>query len=197
MSALIERDFDFHACVYFENQFMINQYDFSLVLEVNTDSIYEQNIAMDRLKYLVYECFENSVFVRMDQTDILEKYTNAGLKVCIIPEDPYDQIIALLIVLKANAVCEDKLKIFNIGLTSKLSDGVKFMENNETAINALPSDGWWNNKSPSLCSNSQLKKDKVVKIIKDEWAELNLSWKEKRNKTTEVMFTNKLKKDPE
>lgn len=194
MSALIEREFDFQACVYFENHFLINQYEFDVQMEVNTDSIYEQNIAMERLKYLIYECFENSIFVALNETETIEKYTNAGLKVCIIPEDPYDQIIALLLLSKANAICEEKLKISNISLTSKLSDGVKFIENYETAVNALPKDGWWNNKLPSLCSSLQLKRGKVVKLVKDEWSDLNLSWKEKKSKSSEVVFTGKDKK---
>ena len=175
--------------MYFENQFIINQYDFSIVLEVNTDSMYEQNIAMERLKYLIYECFENSVFVAMNETDIIEKYTKANLKVCIIPEDPYDQIIALLILLKVNAVCEGKLNVTDIVFASKLSDGVKFMENHDTAKNAIPKDGWWDNKFPSLCSKLQAKKGKVVKLIKDEWSDLELGWNQKKNKPAEVVFS--------
>lgn len=189
MSATIERDFDFLACVYFQNEFLVNQYNFTFCMEVNTESIFEQNIAMERLKYLVYECFENSVFVAMNETNIIEKYTNAGLKVCILPEEPYDQIIALTLLLKASYVTEEKLKITDIYLTSKISDDVRFIENIETAIHAMPVDGWWNNNLPSLCSKSQSKKDKVVKLVKDEWASIGLGWKEKKSKSGEVLFS--------
>lgn len=189
MSATIERDFDFLACVYFQNEFLVNQYNFTFCMEVNTESIFEQNIAMERLKYLVYECFENSVFVAINETNIIEKYTNAGLKVCILPEEPYDQIVALLLLLKASYVTEEKLKITDIYLTSKISDDVRFIENIETAVNAMPVDGWWNNSLPSLCSKSQSKKDKVVKLVKDEWASIGLGWKEKKSKSGEVLFS--------
>jgi len=194
MSATIERDFDFQAGVYFQNEFLINQYDFTLCMEVNTDSIFEQNIAMERLKYLIYECFENSVFVAMKETNTIEKYTNAGLKVCILPDEPYDQIIALLLLLKTSSVTEGKLKITDIYLTSKISDDVRFIENIETAINAMPIEGWWNNKLPSLCSQSQNKKGKIVKLIKDEWANIGLGWKEKKSKSAEVLFSSEDKK---
>lgn len=194
MSAQIERDFEFQACVYFEHEFLINHYNLTLVLEVNTEAIHEQNIAMERLKFLIYDCFENSVFVRLDELNVIEKYTNAGLKVCIIPDDPYDQIIALLILLKSNAVCEGKLKITDITLTSKLSDEVRFIENIETANNAISYEGWWNSKHPSLCSDIQTKKGKVVKLVKDEWSDLGLGWKEKKNKPAEVKFTGKNEK---
>jgi hypothetical protein len=149
---------------------------------------------MERLKYLVYECFENSVFVAFNETETIEKYSNAGLKVCIIPEEPYDQIIALLILLKSNAIVEGKLKITDIKLISKLSDNVKFIEQIETAVNGIPQDGWWNTIEPHLYSKSQDKKEKIVKLVKDPWNELHLSWKEKKSKSSEVVFSSKVDK---
>jgi len=194
MNVQIEREFDFQACVYFQEQFLVNLYEFSLLMEVQTESIREQNIAMERLKYLVYECFENSVFVAFNETETIEKYSNAGLKVCIIPEEPYDQIIALLILLKSNAIVEGKLKITDIKLISKLSDNVKFIEQIETAVNGIPQDGWWNTIEPHLYSKSQDKKEKIVKLVKDPWNELHLSWKEKKSKSSEVVFSSKVDK---
>lgn len=197
MTAHIEREFDFQAGVYFQGEFLINSYEFNLYLDVNTESIREQNIAMERLKYLIYESFENTVFVDFSETKTIQKYTDAGLKVCITPEAPYDQIIALLILLKANAICEDKLKITDISLVSKLSDNVKFIENIETATGAIVTEGWWSNSTPSLCSKHQNKKEKIVKLVKDEWADLGLSWKEKKSKSTEVVFKLDSEKNPE
>ena len=34
---------------------------------------HSKDARMDRLKYLIYECFENSVFVAMDETETIEK----------------------------------------------------------------------------------------------------------------------------
>lgn len=189
MNTLIEKDFDFQACVHFQDTFLINFYEFTLFMEVNTDSIREQNVAMDRIKYLVYESMENSIFVNFTDTKAIENYTKAGLKVCIVPEEPYDQIIALLILLKLNSICENKLKITDIKLTSKLSDDVKFNENIETATNAIKVTGWWNEVHPNLCSNLQNKKEKIVKLVKDTWNDLGLGWKEKKSKSAEIVFS--------
>lgn len=194
MNVTIERDFDFQACVYFENQFLINSYNFTLGMEVLTDSIYEQNIAVERLKFLIDECFHNSVFVSEVKKDLIEKYIQAGLKICTIPEDPYDQIIALILLLKTNAVCENRLKVSYITLKTNLSDGIKFLENLETAKHALPLDGWYNNHYPILGQKNLSKKGKIVKLVKDEWSDINLGWKEKRSKPAEVVFTSKDKK---
>ena len=97
MNATIERDFEFLAGVHFDDSFLMNRYEFTLAIEVNTESIIEQNVAMDRMKYMVYEAFENCVFVSNTEADVINKYTNAGIKVCAIPQEPYDQIISLTI----------------------------------------------------------------------------------------------------
>lgn len=189
MNTLIERDFDLQACVHFQDNFLINFYEFTLFMEVNTDSIREQNVAMDRIKYMIYESIENSIFVAFNEEKAIENYTKAGLKVSVVPEEPYDQIIALLLILKLNSVCEGKLKITDIKLTSKLSDDVKFTETYETAVNAIPVQGWWNEVHPSLCTSAQNKKEKIVKLVKDTWGDLGLGWKEKKSKSAEILFS--------
>lgn len=196
MNTIIEKDFDFQACVHFQDTFLMNIYEFTLIIEVNTDNIREQNVAMDRIKYLVYESIENSIFVNFTDTKAIENYTKAGLKVCVVPEEPYDQIIALLLLLKLNAICENKLKIIDIKITSKLSDDVKFNENIDTATNAITTAGWWNEIHPNLCSSSQNKKEKIVKLVKDSWNELGLGWKEKKVKSAEIVFTTHPKNKP-
>ena len=69
MSTQIEREFTFQAGVYFEEEFLMNVYDISLSMFVETDSIREQNIAMDRIKYFLSECLESSVFVEETDTE--------------------------------------------------------------------------------------------------------------------------------
>lgn len=190
MSAYIERDFDFQAGVYFQNTFLMNVYSLTLYMEVNTESMHEQNVAMDRIKYMIYECFENCIFVSDQDTEIIQKYQDAGFKLCIIPDEPYDQIISLLVILKLNSVCENRLKVSEITLTSKLSDEVKFKECLETAQVNYPRQGWWNDASPklSILKNSKKEKEKVVKIKNNEWKNSGLVWKEVKEISTEILF---------
>lgn len=191
MNTSIERDFDFQAAVYFENTFLINLYSFTISMEVNTESIHEQNVAMERIKYLVYEVLENSIFVHEEEKDIIKKYQDAGLKVCATPEEPYDQIVALLLMLKFNSICEDRLKVTDILFTSKLSDGVKFKENIITAQHAFEDEAWYNEPSPKLIceKNKKAGKEKIVKLQNNEWKGPGLIWKESKEKPTEIVFS--------
>ena len=189
MGASIERDFEFHGGVYFENAFMMTLYNFTLYMEVNTDSIREQNIAMERLKYLVEEVLDNTVFLGSTDKKLANKFNDCGIKLCILPDEPYDQIIALSLMLKFNAICENKIKILDIKFSSRLSDGVVFNEDYETAKNTFVMNGWWNDSSPCLDYIQSTKKDKIVKLHKRGWNELGLSWKEKKTEPTEIVFS--------
>lgn len=188
MSTLIEKQFDFQAGIFFQNTFLMNIYDFTLVMEVNTDSIREQNIAMDRIKYLIYECFENVVFISDADKKLITKFEDCGIKSCILSQEPYDQIIALALLLKFNAVCEGRIKMLEIRFTSKLSDGVIFTEDIEIAKKTFDSNGWWYDTSPSIDFSTPNKREKIVKLIKDNWTNVGLTWKPNNTESTEIIF---------
>lgn len=190
MNANIEKNFDFQAAVHFDNSFFINFYHFTLSLDVITDSTWEQNIALQRVKYLVSEIFENVLFIQDTETEMIQKYQNVGLRLCVTPDEPFDQIISLLLLLKFNAVCENRLFTPNIVLTSRLGDGVKFVENIETAKHIFNGSAWYNDNTPNiLLTNSKNESpDKIVKIKNNEWRSLGLAWSEKKTKTNPIVL---------
>jgi hypothetical protein len=193
MSTTIKRDFTFQAGVYYEDTFIMNIYNLDLTMTVETDSIREQNIAMDRIKYFLHDCVENSVFVDSNEKKVIEKYVTAGLKVCTLPEEPYDQIVTIALLSKINAIAEGRLIISDIVLSSELSDGVKFVYDYESVLHTSPFDqGWW--IESNFCMNdinkTQNKKDKIVKLVKsiNDWSVVGLEWKEKSAKSAEIIF---------
>lgn len=198
MSTQIEREFIFQAGVYFNGSFMMNVYELSLSMIVDTDSIREQNIAMDRIKYFLTDCLESSVFVNCSEKKVIEKYQAADLKVCALPEDPYDQVIAMILLLKLNAITEGRLVITDIILDSELSDGVKFIYSIETVTEINPfKAGWWSESTARVIEQEKInKKEKIVKLVKptNDWSALNLDWKEKSSTTPEIIFNSDTEK---
>jgi hypothetical protein len=176
LATRISRDFDFLAGVYFENKFLMNKYEITLTIDVLTDSITEQNIAMERIKFFIYEVIDSVVFVHKKETKVIEKYMDAGIKVCTLPEEAYDQIVNVLLFYKLNAILENKLLITDIQLISDLSDGVSFLWGPETP--EIPyGQGWWTENSVSLCDKISSKKEKIVKLVKkSDWSNLGLDW---------------------
>lgn len=180
MSTKIEREFEFQAAVHFKDKFIMNRYEISLGMEVETDSIIEQNIAMDRIIYFLTESLANGVFVQCSDKAAVEKYTKAGIKVCTLPEEPYDQIITMLLILKFNAITEGRLSVYDIVLKSDLSDDVKFIYDIETAVmNPFGKKSWWLDSSPSIADveKSTKKSDKIVRLVKtNDWTSIGLEW---------------------
>jgi len=200
LATRIERDFAFQAGVYFEGEFLMTVYELELSMEVDTASIKEQNIAMDRIHYFLHECLGNSVFVQETEKKAIEKYLQADIKVCTLPDEPYDQIITILLLLKLNAITDGKLHITDISLMSGLSDDVKFVYDIETVVNHPFDKGWWSDSSTSISDLSKAtKKDKIVRLIKhhSDWAGVGLDWEQKENsKTTEIIFNCDPEKQP-
>lgn len=195
MTTRIERDFTFQSGVYFKDEFLMNVYTISLYMEVETESIREQNVAMERIKYFLNDCLENGIFVQDTEHKTIEKYTSCGFKVCTVPEEPYDQIVAILLLTKLNSITEGRLVITDITLGSRISDQVKFSYDIESSRGPFDTPGWWLDAGTSICDpiKTSVKKDKIVKLFKTappDWSEYNLVWKEKDNKNkSEIVFT--------
>lgn len=197
MIAQIDRDFEIQAAVHLQDKFLISTYFFTLGMEVNTESIREQNVAMERIKYFLFDRLEHSVFVQDTETEVIERYQAAGIKVCTVPNEPYDQIISLLLLMKIDAIVEGRLTITDITLSSSLSDGIRFRESFEEASCTLGTAGWWTDPLPSIMNRNKTKnkKDKVVKLVnKNEWNDINLTWVDKTDNLPEILFTVDLEK---
>jgi len=193
MTAKIQRSFDFLAGVHFGSEFYSNLYEFDAYLNVETESIEEQNIALERIKYFLDYCLQHCIFVCETDTKTIDKLTDADLRVCTLPEDPYDQIIGIMLMQKLNAIAEGRLVITDISITSRLSDGVTCFHTLEDNIGPFNVGGWWDDNSPIL-TDVKLKNKKVIKITKKnfEWTEFDLEWNDKpktKNKS-EVVFVN-------
>jgi len=200
LTTRIERDFSFQAGVYFQEEFLMNVYTISLYMDVDTESIREQNVAMERIKHFLNDCLENSIFVQDTEHKIIEKYNSCGFKVCTVPEEPYDQIITILLLTKLNSITEGRLVITDITLGSRISDQVKFSYDIESPRGPLEIPGWWTDSGTSIADpiKKTIRKDKIVKLFKTQstdWAEHNLIWKEKDPKIkSEIVFTTDLEK---
>jgi hypothetical protein len=196
MTARISKAFNFQAGAYFKNTFCMNVYDVDMEFQIETESMREQNVAVERIKYFINEVLENSIFINQANTEIIDKYIDAELKVCSLPEDPYDQIIAIMLLIKCNTITEGKLILTDISISSRLSDGVYCNHSIEENIGPFRDNGWWseNNDKINLVKTKQ-KSKKVVKLTKTamNWGEFYLGWDENNyveTSTSEVVFLN-------
>jgi hypothetical protein len=181
------------AGVHFGSEFYANLYDFDINFKVDTESIEEQNIALERIKYFLEGCLQNSILVRDSETETINKLLDADLRVCTLPEEPYDQIIGIMLLNKLNAIAEGRLVATDISITSRLSDGVTCFHDMDENMGPFMSNGWWHDNSPSL-TDAKPKGKKVIKLKKNsfEWGELDLNWVSEEEEPTdsEIVFVN-------
>ncbi len=178
----IERDIYFLAGMYLEDKYTINSYTLSLSMLMETTDSAEQVIALERMDHFINNVLTNSVFVNQKDLRVIEKYLNAGIDVCFLPDDPYDQIVGLVLLLKLNCIMENRLKITDMTITSFLNENLRFPIVAEAAENTdyLQGNYWWNKTNTTINNESVLTQevDNIIRLFGDNvWASLDLDWK--------------------
>lgn len=194
MTARISRAFSFQAGAYFKNTFCMNVYQVDMEFQIETESMREQNIAIERIKYFTNDVLENSILINQDKTEMIGKYMDAELKICALPEDPYDQIIAIMLLVKCNTITEGKLVVTDISISSRLSDGVYCNHSIEENIGPFKENGWWSENNDKTNPLKSQKSKKVVKLTKTSmnWEDIYLGWTENNyvETSSEIVFLN-------
>jgi len=192
LTTRVKREFSFVAGIWLEGEYQIGLYSFVVFIEIFTDNPYEQSVALERMKYFTDECLTNCVFVEATEKKVIDTLTGLGMKVCVLPLEPYDQAIAIPLLMKLNAITEGKFHITNMSFKSQISDDVEYLIDIEDEVEAYNTkNSWWNDSGSNISDKKSNKKDKIVKLHKDnEWSELDLSWKHScKPETSEIIFT--------
>ena len=199
MTARIKKNFSFQAGVYFKDTFYLNMYTVLIYFDIETTSALEQFVSMERIKYFFSQCLENSILVAEEHSTVIEKYIEASLKVCTLPTDPFDQIVAIMLVKKLNSILENRMLVTDISVTSMYSDDIHHLHSIEENFGPFNEQGWWNDTSPkynNINSINSIKSKKLVKLVKQttSWDELSLSFDVKdpfeNSKNSEIVFVN-------
>ena len=134
---------------------------------------------MDRIKYLFDICLDSCVFVDIKDAKAIDNYSKANMKVCPLPDEPYDQIIAAVLISKINVITENHLFLNEVSIISKICDDVCFyVSYDEEADFQNLKNVWWTENSPSINMIKKFKKEKVVQLHKDpkDWNSVGLGW---------------------
>ena len=183
MITRIDKDFFFLAGVHFDGAYYINSYDFTVSMLVETACADEHYVALGRMDHFIKEILANSVFIHSEEVKAISMYKKAGIKVCELPERPLDQVVALAILLKLNAITEGRFKITDLTFGSMLSEGVRYPIVTELAENAdiMLGNHWWHKSDLSVTDTDiEPVPDNVVRLFnEDVWVDVDLSWKSK------------------
>ena len=188
MNVKIEYPAEFLAAAYWEDSVMMNSYTVRCEMVTNTRDSREQNIALERLKYVLFMQIQNSVLVDHREKAAIKRLQAAGMRTVILPEQPVDQIIGMMLYSKLDSVMEGRMTVTQLKLSSELGENVTYFQTDNETIGPFAQKGWWNSAEPSVSDSKD--GGKIVSIKgTTTWQLLGLDWgdKEEENKGNTVV----------
>jgi hypothetical protein len=176
MNVRLEFSTGFLAGVYWQGSTLMNQYHLQCEMITATRDNNEQNVALDRMKYILYQKMSHSIFIDFREKTQIKKLQAAGIGTVILPELPVDQIIGMMLYTKLNAVMEERIHLIQLRLSSDIGDNIVYLQHEQESLEPFVDRGWWNSPEPN-CSESDHRQGKVVSISgQDSWQNLDLLW---------------------
>jgi hypothetical protein len=198
MNVRLKKVFSFCCGVLYKDEWYINEYDLSIDMLTVSEDPHEQNIAYERVKYWIYEVLAHSTLSCYNNTR-LEAYQQTGQRVLVLPDEPVDQIVGMMIYLKLNAICENKIVITDVDVSSTEGDNVIFKHTAGETLGSFTQNSWWVDSRPCwIDPKIKKRKDNVIALDKmPEWHELNLDWDAEEEQESVVLVADFKKDDSE
>ena len=175
MNVRLEYPMSFYASIHYKGQYFANKFNIVLQLLTGSEDVEEQNIALDRIKYLVKEVVEHSIFVHQREKALIKKLESAGMQVITLPEDPVDQIIGMALFYKLNAVVEDRMAVLQTRISSEVGENMTYLHCEDEPAGPFEDKGWWDFSDPHFGKFKNL--GKVVELTKHvNWDDLGMGW---------------------
>jgi hypothetical protein len=177
MNVRLIYEMSFASGLWYNSVFYVNNYNIKINLVTNTISGSEQNLALARVKYFVYEILEGAVFIHDKHTDQRKKLESAGLRVITLPEEPVDQILGMALTCKFNAIMQEKMIVTDLDISSDHGDNIVYCHNAQEAIGPLEVQGWWFDSEPVYNIPAVNRNQRVIAINRaPKWSDLDLAW---------------------
>lgn len=180
MNVRLSTELTLLSSIYWLGETRNNLYSIGLGLISNSEDNYHTNIAMGRIRVYINEVLRSGVFMDQKLVEEREQLNAVGFKTIPLPEQPFDQSVAIMLYCKLNAICEDKMIITDITVSSTEGDDVRYHFDQEDPFGPFSEDGWWNDPDPSWSDHSaENPSGKVLKMDRKlTWNDLGLDWEQ-------------------
>ena len=174
MNVKLSHDVSFSADVIEGTKVFPNFYNVKINMETLTEDNVHQNIAIQRIVVFLTEIINGSVFC-CEKNPAAIKFARIakGSRVIMFPEEPFDQILGMILFQKLNAIIEDKMEIESVTISSELAQHLTFTVDDFEEFKYTPIKDelpWWNRRE--LIVSNDPKKIKAS----DSWDDYGLDW---------------------
>jgi len=188
--ARLKKTLSWYSGLVYQDQFYINHYDAEINLTTVSLSSEEQNIAYERIKFWTQYIMDGAIFIAHDDVR-LPQWQDTNTRIMVLPDEPVDQIIGIMLYLKLNSIMENRMVVTDISISSVVGDNTGYLHSHGEGLGkGLEQNGWWTDSRP-VWSDTTTKKTpgKIVNLAKSmEWSEHELAWDTPNQSHDTVVF---------
>lgn len=178
-------------CAYGDKIFP-NHFNVEVQMVTNTENPRHQNVAFERMKVIVTELFAHGIFVGHENERLAALSNIYPEKIVLLPEEAFDQVIAIALFCKINAVMENAMTCNSVRISSHFGDHVWYQYESGEAMGpfavASKTKGRKKSKLPWWHRADLMTFDADGDITVTSWEELELAWEEDEDEEDTIEF---------
>jgi hypothetical protein len=178
MNVRLEHQLQFTAGTCLDGKVCMNTYYIKLEMITQTVDGVEQNIALDRIRHMLYHQFQDCIFVYEEDTEIIDKLQSTDFNVVVLPEVPVDQIVGIMLFSKLNAVMQERMYITQLKISSELGQNLWYLHSEEEELGPFGFPGWWHNIDPNTFEKNKNYSNIIKLQSSDTWHDYHLEWED-------------------
>ena len=192
MNVRLRKQIAWYSGLVYQDRFCVNHYNAEMTMLTVSRDHDQQNIAYDRLKFWIGSVLDDSILIH-SENPLLSMYEKTGARLIVLPEEPVDQILGIMLYLKLNSIMQNRIVITDIEICSTQGDQMSYTHSHGESLGPhLGQDGWWTDARPTWTWNrSQDPNDKVVNLDRtSECKDYGLDWDHAETNKDSVVFAN-------
>lgn len=178
MNARLNSEFNILANIFHNDHLQANHYKIKISFTTNSEDPNIFTVAMDRAVYFTQAVCDNAIFVNELDIFAYPELDNMGNDVIVLPDEPSDQIIGLMLFCKLNAIMQDQIRVTDVSIKSHIGGDYEYLHNEQEMLGPFEDPGWWHEDSASIRDPDALPEDQrhVYLETLPDWDLLGLGW---------------------
>lgn len=177
MSVRLAKTWYFSALVVSDRypQPVINTYTVRVEMSATAQCNSDHNVAYARMRYWMQEIMSDAVLLDPNHATAAA-WHDTGMRVMMLPEDPVDQLVGIMLYTKLCAMTEQRMTIHSVSVSSALDDDVIYHHYEDEEQGPLEVAGWWHDHRP-IWQEKPHRKGKVISLDRQpDWRQQDLDW---------------------
>lgn len=183
MGTKLTHNIGFSAVVVDGARVFPNTYNLKLNMLITTDNRSCQNIALQRILFFINEVFGGSIFINAsnENANKFQKLAKDS-HVIVFPDDPFDQIIGMILFNKLESIAESFIEMESIEIGSNISPNLFYTIDEFEGFESELEEPWWIRADLTTTDDP-----KIAKKI-PSWEDINLGWEENEEVDVDILL---------